>query len=178
MHPAIFYCFILEKIEDRRAYKNKKKYFIIRFIWQKVREVREVGIRSKRYSSVPEFRSSLSCACDSNRNVLSPHTDSKTCSDFRFVRGAARFWELPRFQQENPRGLTRYRDKSYLPSGYDSDHFSGISLRTIAGMFSPLFSAVYQFSSVLVRETRQTYATRYIAQTRILHRGIDSVMLK
>lgn len=54
----------------------------------------------------------------------------------------------PRFQSENPCGLTRYRDKSYLPSEYDSDHFSGISLRTMAGMFSPLFSAVYQFSFV------------------------------
>jgi len=43
----------------------------------------------------------------------------------------------PRFQQENPCGLTKYRDKSYFPSGYDSDHFSGISLQTMAGMFSP-----------------------------------------
>lgn len=79
--------------------------------------------------------------------------------DFRVARGCCE----ARCCGENPLGkfgLTRHRaTRVGLPSGYDPDNFSEISsLRAAAGRcFLSLFSAVYQFSSVLARETRQNF---------------------
>lgn len=62
-----------------------------------------------------------------------------------------------RFQQENPCGLTSRRDKSCPPIGIRSRPFLRNIPAGCGGDVFPLFSAVYQFSSVLARETRQNF---------------------